>query len=184
MSKEVEVLLAGVGGQGIAVAGVILAEAAGLYDGYNVVQTEEYGVSARGGNSCSAVIISDEEIDKLSVYEPDILVAMTQTALTKFGAKVKRNGIIIADSTCSDKLPDGKAAYLIPFTEIARDELKNRMVANVLALAALSAIGKVVSAEALRQAVAKRAPAAFKELNLRALERGLGLARSALPASK
>ena len=75
-----EVRLAGEGGQGMILAGIILAEAAAIYDGKNVVQTQSYGPEARGGASKSEVIIADGEIDYSEVISADVLMVMSQEA--------------------------------------------------------------------------------------------------------
>ena len=62
MRDRYEIRLTGTGGQGLVLAGIILAEAAGIYEGKYVVQTVSYGPSARGGTSRADVVISDEEI--------------------------------------------------------------------------------------------------------------------------
>ena len=77
-----EICLSGSGGQGLILAGIILAEAAGIYDGLEVVQTQSYGPEARGGASRSEVIISEEEIDYPKVIKSDILLALTQKKVT------------------------------------------------------------------------------------------------------
>ncbi len=56
MRAGYEIRLAGEGGQGMILAGVILAEAAAVYDGLNAVQTQSYGPEARGGASRSEVV--------------------------------------------------------------------------------------------------------------------------------
>ena len=63
MSFRYEIRLSGSGGQGLILAGKILAEAAAIYDNKNATQSQSYGPEARGGSSRSEVIISDEEID-------------------------------------------------------------------------------------------------------------------------
>ena len=79
--KRYEIRLAGSGGQGLILAGVILAEAAGIYDGKFVCQTQSYGPEARGGASKAEVVISDEEIDYPKAIRPDVLLAMNQKSL-------------------------------------------------------------------------------------------------------
>jgi 2-oxoglutarate ferredoxin oxidoreductase subunit gamma len=61
-SGRYEIRLSGSGGQGLVLAGVILAEALGVYEGKNVTQTQSYGPEARGGASRSDIVISDGEI--------------------------------------------------------------------------------------------------------------------------
>ena len=59
---RVEFRLSGSGGQGLLLAGIVLAEAA-ILDDKNAVQTQSYGPEARGGASKAEVVISDEDID-------------------------------------------------------------------------------------------------------------------------
>ena len=57
-----EFRLSGSGGQGLLLAGIVLAEAA-IHEGKNAVQTQSYGPEARGGASKAEVVVSDEDID-------------------------------------------------------------------------------------------------------------------------
>ncbi len=75
-----EIRLAGEGGQGMILAGIILAEAAAIYDGKNACQTQVYGPEARGGASKAEVVIAQGEIDHPEVICADALVAMSQEA--------------------------------------------------------------------------------------------------------
>ena len=79
MRKEIRI--AGFGGQGVILAGIIIGKAASLFDNINAVQTQSYGPEARGGASRCEVVISDEDIDYPKVENPDILVAMSHEAL-------------------------------------------------------------------------------------------------------
>ncbi|MFL7791064.1 MAG: 2-oxoacid:acceptor oxidoreductase family protein, partial [Anaerolineae bacterium] len=93
MSKRHEIRLAGTGGQGIILAGVLLAEAA-VRDGMNVVQTQSYGPEARGGASRSEVIISDEEIDYPKVIEADMMLCLSQEACDRYSGRLRKNGML------------------------------------------------------------------------------------------
>ena len=75
---RLEVRLAGSGGQGIILAGLVLAEAAGIYDGREVAMVQSYGPEARGGTSKAEVIISDASIDFPLCTQVDVLLALTQ----------------------------------------------------------------------------------------------------------
>ncbi len=171
---EVGIRLSGTGGQGVILAGIILAEAAIIFDAKNAIQTQSYGPEARGGATKCEVIISDDDIDFPKVEEPDILLAMSQEAADKFVPDLKKGGVLIADSTFVGEAPEGNyQRYNIAFTKIAREELGRVVVANMLALGALAGITEVVSRMALEQAVMKRVPKGFRELNRRALAIGL-----------
>ncbi|MBU1740547.1 MAG: 2-oxoacid:acceptor oxidoreductase family protein, partial [Proteobacteria bacterium] len=75
---RIEIILAGSGGQGMILAGLILAEAAGLYDGRQVAMVQNYGPEARGGTSKAEVILSDQTIDYPLCTAVDVLLALTQ----------------------------------------------------------------------------------------------------------
>ena len=81
--ERYEIILAGSGGQGLVLAGIMLGEAAVL-EGRNVVQTQSYGIASRGGLSLAEVIIDREEIIYQQVQEPDIILALTEEALEKY----------------------------------------------------------------------------------------------------
>ncbi|MDA8217816.1 MAG: 2-oxoacid:acceptor oxidoreductase family protein, partial [Dehalococcoidales bacterium] len=95
MTERYEVRLAGVGGQGLQLAGLILAEAAAIYENKNVVQSQSYGAEARGGPSMSEVIIGDGDIDYPKVTEPDLLLALSQDAADRYVPQVKKDGLKI-----------------------------------------------------------------------------------------
>src|SRR5512134_3608635 len=107
MSYRYEIRLSGEGGQGIVLAGVILAEAAAIYDGKNATQTQVYGPESRGGASKAEVIISDEEIDYPKAISVDLLLALTQAAADKFSHDLKPSGILVLDSSKVLKVPQG-----------------------------------------------------------------------------
>jgi 2-oxoglutarate ferredoxin oxidoreductase subunit gamma len=176
---KIEVRLSGSGGQGMILAGIILAEAAGIYDGKNVVQTQSYGVEARGGASRAEVIISDEEIVFPEVTHPDILLAMNQPSVDKFLSSLKPWGVLIVDSSQVKKIPATEArAYSIPMTELGK-KAGAVIVSNIVALGSLVGLTGVVSEEAIRKAVLGRIPKGTEALNQRALELGLQAAQEA-----
>ncbi len=158
------------------VAGIILAEAAGIYDGKFVCQTQSYGPEARGGASKAEVVISDEAIDYPKAIKPDLLLAMNQKSCDVYFFDLKPTGLLIVDSTHVKQLPTTRAVE-IPFTQIAREKLGNEMVANTVALGTLAAITGVVSLKSLEAAVLARVPSGTEELNRKALEAGIEAAK-------
>lgn len=172
---HLEVRLAGSGGQGQVLAAIILADAAGLYDGYHVVQSQDYGPESRGGASKAEVILDARgEVDFPKVGRPDVLVAMSQAAYDKYAASVREGGLILADSTWVRTLSPKPRAVIraLPLTAIARDRVGRALVANVVALGALAALTGAVSFRALERAVLARAPRGTEEINRRALAAG------------
>jgi 2-oxoglutarate ferredoxin oxidoreductase subunit gamma len=173
MSYRYEIRLSGEGGQGLVLAGKILAEAAAIYDDKNATQSQSYGPEARGGASRSEVIISDEEIDYPKATNIDLLLALTQESCNRYHEGLKDDGILLVDSGSVQELPDIKAKiYKVPIIEIARDEVGRVMVANIVALGIISELKNIVSIDALESAVLSRVPKGTEELNLKALKIG------------
>jgi len=183
MPYRYEIRLAGSGGQGLILAGVILAEAAGIYDGKHVCQTQSYGPAARGGASKAEVVISDEEIDLTQAMRPDVLLAMNQKSLDIYLHDLKPEGLLIVDGTLVQEVPV-TGAVAIPFTQIARQELGREVVANIVALGALAALTKAVSLKSLEAAVLGRVPPHTRELNQKALQAGVDAARRLMRKAK
>lgn len=167
-----EIRLSGSGGQGLILAGMILAEAAGIYDGRFVAQTQSYGPEARGGVSRSDIIISDEEVDYPKAIRLDMLVAMNQKSCDQYFPDLKPDGILLVDSTFVSEIPIERAVT-IPFTRIARDRVGKQFVANIVFLGALTEFCPVVSKEAMEAAVLARVPKGTGELNRSALQAGI-----------
>jgi 2-oxoglutarate ferredoxin oxidoreductase subunit gamma len=167
--------LSGSGGQGMLLAGAILAEAAAIYDGKNVCQTMSYGPEARLGASRSDVIISSKLIESPKASRVDVLLALNQESCDKYFYDLKQGGILLVDSDEVRSLPV-MDAYSFPFIQTARAKLGLEIVANVIALGALTAITGVVSREAIAAAVKARAPRGTEEKNIQALQEGFNLA--------
>lgn len=176
MSFRYDIRLSGSGGQGLIMMGIILAEAIGVYDGKEVAQTQSYGPEARGGSSKAEVVVSDEEIDYPKAMKVDLLVAMNQGALDEYYQDLKPDGMLIVDSTFVKTIPVANTIQ-IPFTQIARDQFKKEMVANIVALGAISELTSIVSKKAVEAAVLARVPKGTEKLNRDALKAGMAAAK-------
>ena len=181
MGSRFEIRLSGSGGQGLILMGIILAEAIGIYDGKYVAQTQSYGPEARGGSSKSEVIVSEEEIDYPKAIRLDLLLAMNQKSCDEFYPDLKAEGLLIVDSTFVTQIPTPKA-FQIPFTRLAREKFGREVVANIIALGALSQLTPIVSAKAVESAVLARVPKGTEKLNRDALKAGMNAAKRAKKA--
>ena len=174
-SNRKEIRLAGEGGQGMILAGIILAEAAAIYDNKNATQTQSYGPEARGGASKAEVVIDQGEIDHPEVILADVLVAMSQEACDKYAGNLKKDGILIVDQERVGRVPSNRAIK-IPITRLAQESSGKSITANVVALGVLVGLTGVVSRQAITQAVAARAPKGTKDMNQAALSAGFAAA--------
>lgn len=173
-----EVRLSGSGGQGLILAGIILAEAA-IIDGKNAVQTQSYGPEARGGASKSEVLISDEAIDFPKVRICDVLLALTQKSYEQYKEGLREDGILIIDSSVEVAENTKNKIFSIPIIDTASKVLGKPMVTNIVALGAIVEITDLVSHAALETAVLKRVPKGTEELNKKALALGIEIAKNA-----
>lgn len=176
MGKRYEICLSGSGGQGIILSGIILAEALGLYGGKFVAQTQSYGPEARGGTSRTEVIVSDEEIDYPKTIKLDLLLAMNQKSCDEYYRDLKKDGMLIVDSTFVTQVPTSKAIQ-IPFTKIAREKFHREIVANIISLGTITEFMDIISPKDMEDAVLARVPQGTEKLNRDALKAGVMAAR-------
>jgi 2-oxoglutarate ferredoxin oxidoreductase subunit gamma len=173
MAERYEIRFSGAGGQGLITAGIILAEAASIIEGKHAVQSQSYGPEARGGASKSEVIIGDAPIDYPKATIVDACLAMTQEAADKYAVGIKDGGLLLVDTDFVKNPPKGNfKVYDMPIMRTAQDEVGRVIVANVIALGAMIALTDVVSRDAGQEAVLRRVPEAFVDLNKKAYNLG------------
>jgi 2-oxoglutarate ferredoxin oxidoreductase subunit gamma len=168
-----EIRVAGFGGQGVILSAIVLGKAASIYDNGFATMTQNFGPEARGGACSAQLILSDSPVLYPYVTRPDIMVVMSQEAYHRFAPELKPQGVLIVEQDLvrvSDLEPNFKV-YRIPATRIA-EELGKRMVLNSVMVGFFTSVTKLLTADAVRKAVADSVPASFRELNLKALERG------------
>ena len=171
-----ELRLSGSGGQGLILAGIILAEAA-LLDGKLAIQSQSYGPEARGGSSKSEVIISDAEIYFPKVTKPNLVLVMSQEAAKKYVDDLSDAGVLVTDSLFVKELPasfKGKV-YELPITHSAKTELGKALFANIIALGAIVKLTGLVSEASIIKAVLNRVPKGTEEVNEKAIKLGMSL---------
>jgi 2-oxoglutarate ferredoxin oxidoreductase subunit gamma len=172
-----EVRIAGFGGQGVVLSGIVLGTAA-MYDNHFSTQVQSYGPEARGGACKSEVVISDEEISFPMVTGPEFFIALSQEALDKYIGDLPEGKTLIVDEDLVKNIPERKGILIhrLPMTRVADRKLKNRMFTNIVMIGAVTDFTGLVSREAMREAVKNIVPRATIEKNLAALEAGFALA--------
>ena len=170
-----EVILSGFGGQGLILAGILLAEAAVVQEGINATQDQVYGIAARGGECCSEVIVSDDsDINYAKVNVPDIVLAMSQAAFNKYAPRIKDGGIVFVDTVFVEDMSalDGRDCTIvkIPITEISKNETGKTMLANVTALGVICEYTKLIKNENMIEEILTRVPKGTEEANKKAKE--------------
>jgi len=176
-----EIRIAGLGGQGIVLAGIIIGTAASIYGGKNATQAQSYGPEARGGACKTEIVIGDEEIDYPKVEQPDIVAVMSQEAYNTYVGEIKENGTLLYDSDMILETRPMKNVriYEVPATRIA-EQLGKKIVANMVMIGAIIAITEIVDNQSIEKAIASNVPRGTEKLNIEAFERGYEYARRLL----
>ena len=168
-----ELRLAGFGGQGVILSAIVLGKAASIYQGAYATMTQNFGPEARGGACSAQLVLSGTPILYPYVTQPDIMVVMSQEAYTRFVPELKEGGILIVeqDLVRVTNLPNSTRVYSCPATRLA-EELGKRMVLNSVMVGFFTAVTRLLEPEAVRHAVVDSVPSTFRDLNLKAFEKG------------
>lgn len=178
-----EIRIAGFGGQGVILSAQVLGKAASIHQGEFATMTQAFGPEARGGACSAQLVLSDKPVLYPYVTRPDVLVVMSQEAYTKFAPELKDGGALLIerDLVRVSELPAHTRIYSIPATRLA-EELGKRMVLNIVMVGFFTAVTRLLDPDAVRKAVADSVPAAFRELNLKAFDKGHEYGKAALAA--
>jgi len=172
---ENNVIIAGFGGQGVLLAGEVLANAL-MLDEKNVTWFPCYGAEMRGGTVNCEVVSSEAEVSSVNKKEADFIIALNQLSFERFLPKLKKGGWIIANSSLVKELRSRiDVNYLFaPITNLAND-LGEIRISNIISLGMLAKVSKLTSVETLHKALDSVLPEHRKNLlalNLKALEAG------------
>ncbi len=168
-----EIRVAGFGGQGVILSAIVLGKACSIHQGQFATMTQNFGPEARGGACSAQLILSDKPVLYPYVTQPDIMVVMSQEAYVKFAPELKEGGMLIIerDLVRISNASEQDRIYSVPATRIA-EELGKRMVLNIVMVGFFTAVTRLLEADAVRKAVADSVPASFRELNLKAFDKG------------
>ena len=170
-----ELRIAGTGGQGLLLAGKILADAL-VSSGKRVAQSQTYEPTSRGGYCNADLVVVDGEIDYPLATGLDVLVLLDKLAIAPSWPLLKPGALVIADTRLCPELPAGSARLMpLPLTRTAI-ELGSERVANIVALGALVAMTDLCDPDVLAHKVRVEAPRSLVHLNLDALAAGVAMA--------
>lgn len=172
---EKNFIIAGFGGQGVLLAGTILANAF-MLDDKNVTWYPCYGAEMRGGTVNCEIVVSDTEVSSVHKQDTDYALVLNQQSFDRFIERVKSGGTIVANSTLvAESKPRNDIKYVFaPMTDIA-NSLGSSKVTNVVSLGVLSSVCDIISKKALEEGLQKVLGEKKKDLlplNIKALEEG------------
>lgn len=177
-----EVILAGFGGQGMMLAGQLLAYA-GMLEKKKVSWYPSYGPEMRGGTANCTVVVADDEVGSPVVSHATAVVAMNRPSLERFEETLRPGAVLLYNSTLIDVAPRRTdiQAIAVPANALA-DQLGDKRVANMVMLGALLAVTGAVKAESVVASLRKTLPARRQDLiplNERALSEGAACVKGA-----
>lgn len=174
MQKEIRI--AGTGGMGVVLAGVIVGHSAVVYGGLNAVQSQSYGSEARGTAAKSEVIIGDGDIHFPKVRKSDYFVVMSQSALDKYIDDAKLGSLVIVDPDLVDTtgLEEKYELIDVPAMKTA-DNMGVRLASNMVMLGALVKKSGLFPLDALENGVKDMVPEKYLEIDVKAIHAGADL---------
>ena len=116
-----DVVIAGFGGQGVLLAGKLLAYA-GMLEGKQVTWFPSYGAEIRGGTANCTVIISDQEIGSPVVHNPSAMLILNEASFLKFEGRIRPQGRLFLNTSLVQR-PSTR-------TDIARIDIKANDIAQ------------------------------------------------------
>ncbi len=176
-----EVIIAGFGGQGIILAGKLLAQTA-MEAGKEVTYMPSYGAEVRGGTANCMVVIAAEEIACPVIGKPSSLIVMNKASLEKFAPRLQKGGLLVMNSSLIDTEPqvdDSIRILTVPADEIAV-ELGNPKAANMVVLGAYLQKRDLLSVDAAAKCLPKTIAKRYHQtlaVNADALQKGAEVAR-------
>ncbi len=181
MGKQIEVVFAGFGGQGVMTAGQLLAYTA-MEEGKQVCWIPSYGPEMRGGTANCTVVVSDNRIGSPIINKPWSACIFNRPSLDKFGPLLCENGLILINSSLID-VKSGRSdlnELMIPLNDIAI-KVGNPKVANMVMLAAYVAATDIVKFKSLKDMFVKKMgkKKELLEINFAALDEGRKIGKKA-----
>lgn len=190
---KTDIILAGVGGQGILSIATIIGEAA-TKAGLNLKQAEVHGMSQRGGDVQSNLRLSDQTIysDLIPRGKADLIIAMEPMEALRYVSFLSKDGVVVTSSKPFVNIPNYPEETAI-FNELdslnkvvrldieaMAQELKTPKSANVILLGMAAPFLDILSAEELRSAIGRVFSSkgeAIVEANYKAFDFGLSQAK-------
>lgn len=173
---EKDFIIAGFGGQGVLLAGEVLANGF-MLDDKNVTWYPSYGAEMRGGTVNCCVVMSDEEVSAVQKSHAQYIIVLNQASFDRFTPQVKSGGTIIVNTSLAKPVKTRNDINYIfaPITQMAEEKLGNIKMSNILALGILSKACGLITLDTLEKALNNVIPPHRKNLipkNIEALKLG------------
>ncbi|PID26684.1 MAG: 2-oxoglutarate ferredoxin oxidoreductase subunit gamma [Candidatus Cloacimonadota bacterium] len=177
--KHYEARFAGVGGQGVILAGKILAYSYVVFEGGKAIQTPTYTAQVRGGATKVDVVFDKDRIEYPKTEHLDFFLSLHQKSFDIYFKEMKKDAIIIVDPNLTPNVPKNITQKLIKveLIEIAKEEFGKTLFAAVIAAGIFTKLSGLISEANVIKAVLDNAPKGTEEINLKAVKMGFELAK-------
>ncbi|MBM3325534.1 MAG: 2-oxoglutarate:acceptor oxidoreductase [Calditrichaeota bacterium] len=180
MQDHYEARFAAVGGQGILLAGDILAEAAINYEGLYALDSPTYTAQVRGGPTKVDVIIDKNRILFTRTTAIDFMLCLAQRSWDRFGYDLKSDCIVLIDPFLVHTVDRNYRVYELPLIELTKKEMKKMVYTSAVALGAMVGLTEIFKPESVVKALLKKAPKGTEEANEKAFKLGYNSGRELL----
>ncbi|MDP8239365.1 MAG: 2-oxoacid:acceptor oxidoreductase family protein [Candidatus Hatepunaea meridiana] len=178
MNDHFEARFAAVGGQGILLAGDIIAEAAISFEGKYAVDSPTYTAQVRGGPTKVDVIIDSKRIEFTRTTAIDFMLCLSQNSWNRFGFDLKENCIVLIDPSLVFEVDEERyRVYRLPIIEITKKGLKKMVYTSAVSLGAMAGLTSYLKPDSIKKALLKKAPRGTEEPNMKAFDLGFEAVR-------
>ncbi|MEL9999238.1 MAG: 2-oxoacid:acceptor oxidoreductase family protein [Thermoplasmata archaeon] len=168
----IQIRIGGWAGQGVILAGTILAETFSRVLKKNVVMTRSYTAAVRSGITTADIIVDDDEIYDLIITNPNVMIFMYQKTFEKYIQLAKKSDYLIVDSSLVKNVPnDLKNLYQIDASSIAAS-ISNPKISNMVLLGYYAKITGHVSLNDLEETLKNKISKRFLEEDLKGIRAG------------
>lgn len=174
---KTQIVLSGVGGQGLISTGEIIGQAASIHENVYATLASSYGSETRGTFTKSDVIVSDSPISYPNVETPDVILCLAQVAYDRYVDKLQEHTLVFYDSALVQPSPGAKGQHIgHDFHQMSTD-MGNPAVANTIALGLILQKTKVLQRSSVAEAIRTyfSAKPAVIDINIQALDAGMAL---------
>jgi 2-oxoglutarate ferredoxin oxidoreductase subunit gamma len=181
MDRHYEARFAAVGGQGILLAGDILADAAISFEGLYALDSPTYTAQVRGGPTKVDVIIDKNKILFPRTTAIDFMLCLAQRSWDKFGHDLKSGCILLVDPFLVHSVDEVNCkVYRMPLIELTKTEMKKMVYTSAVALGAMIGLTDALPIDSVVKALLKKAPKGTEEQNHKAFTVGYDAAKELL----
>lgn len=183
---ERELLMTGIGGQGVQLAARVLAEAA-VAEGREVCLFGSYGGMMRGGNTDTTLVIADDAIGAPPVISSTwSAIVMHHDYADDVWSMLRPDGLVFVNSTVVQRRPDDIVGQVV---DVAASDLAvdvgNIMTATMVMLGAYVSVTGIVAVDSVKSAIAETLPSYRRQhidLNIAAVQAGVEACEARVPA--